>query len=77
MTFDDFIEQFDDLYICRLAPPAWHVKHLAGAWRGDSARGCTVHAGAEHNPQFQLRLTEPTRCWLVLTQGVRRPFVHG
>ena len=72
MLFDDFVEQFDDLYICRLAPSAWHAAYVSGEWRADTARGCTIHAGAEHNPQFMLTLVEPTRVWLVLTQGDAR-----
>ena len=55
-------------------------REMSGEWRGASAAGCTLHEGAERNPQFHLRVDEETACHLVLTQrdvrGTATPLRH-
>jgi hypothetical protein len=68
LTYDRFVDEFDDVYICRLFGGGWLETKANGVWRGATAAGCMSYDGAEANPQFHLRVTESTACFITLTQ---------
>ena len=37
LSFETFLSLFDDLYVCRLFGPSWHLTQVSGEWRGASA----------------------------------------
>ena len=70
MRYETFVERFDDIYVCRIFSGGTqrHAVHLHGEWRGESAAGCSLHDGAERNPQFGVRASEAAQCAFVLSQ---------
>ena len=57
---DDFVLNFDEIYVCRFfEPPTWMAHApILGEWRGKTAGGCSNFATVGDNPQFALTVTD-------------------
>lgn len=73
MTYQDFIEQYNKLYVCRLFPPSWHQLTIKGAWVGRTAGGSPVVRGRTsgtwcNNPQYRMTVNKPCEMVISLMQ---------
>ena len=71
MQFSDVILQFRDLYVCRNfdTESGYLEQSLHGEWRGETAGGCSNNGESYHkNPQFLLKVEQPTYIFLKLSQ---------
>jgi hypothetical protein len=71
MQFSDVIDQFNNMYICRNfdAESGYLEQTLHGEWAGDTAGGCSNNQETYHkNPQFLLKVEQPTQVFLELSQ---------
>eukprot|EP00697_Spironema_sp_BW2_P001381 gnl/Spiro4/11844_TR6248_c0_g1_i1.p1 gnl/Spiro4/11844_TR6248_c0_g1~~gnl/Spiro4/11844_TR6248_c0_g1_i1.p1 ORF type:complete len:668 (-),score=152.08 gnl/Spiro4/11844_TR6248_c0_g1_i1:54-1985(-) len=53
MCYEDFVEQYNKLYMCRLFPDKMRYS-VTGSWQGPTAGGCTNTPRWKRNPQFYL-----------------------
>jgi hypothetical protein len=74
MCWEDFTQQFEDLYICRFfAREQWvYHREISGAWKGLSAGGNTQHYSVVHSPQYALVLRVPCDVVITLAQWDQR-----
>jgi len=68
MAFDDFVQQYDHLYGCRIfKQPKWHVARASSAWiSGSTAGGCPSFDSVVNNPQFYLQVSQPCKVHITL-----------
>lgn len=60
------------MYVCRNfdEDSGYRAQSVRGEWVGDTAGGCKNHNATHHkNPQFLLRVQQPTHIYLELSQG--------
>jgi hypothetical protein len=71
MTYNDFRQNMDKVSVCRLLNH-YNVYRCEGEFlkASDTAGG----NGSMHNPQFQVRVTEPTRLYCNISQPSSQPF---
>lgn len=73
MNFTDFIKYYSRIYVLRMLSDTvgevWTKTAFEGEWKGPSAAGCANHAGWLNNPQYALRITQPsTKIFINLSQ---------
>ncbi|CEM11427.1 unnamed protein product [Vitrella brassicaformis CCMP3155] len=75
MSFEDFVNQFDDVYICRVFDDPtglngkWCKNVFHGAWtKGLTAGGSTNHTSVTSNPHYVITVKKPTTVYVVLAQ---------
>lgn len=78
MSLEDFVWEYQNLYICRLFDPATWLqlpnaeRPLEAAWEGRSAAGlpCRQNPKVEFgdNPQYVLNVSKPSTLFVSLTQ---------
>eukprot|EP00359_Climacostomum_virens_P005569 CAMPEP_0204912218 /NCGR_PEP_ID=MMETSP1397-20131031/10410_1 /ASSEMBLY_ACC=CAM_ASM_000891 /TAXON_ID=49980 /ORGANISM="Climacostomum Climacostomum virens, Strain Stock W-24" /LENGTH=1540 /DNA_ID=CAMNT_0052083079 /DNA_START=351 /DNA_END=4973 /DNA_ORIENTATION=- len=74
MSFEDFVWEFKNLYVCRIFPTkAWlKLPKVEDVWEGREAAGLPSRANPRavfgDNPQYQLTLTKPCTIFIELTQ---------
>jgi len=68
MSFGDFVQQYDHLYVCRLfKQPKWHSATAAAAWiRNKSAGGSPSFDSVVDNPQFFVEVSAPCDVFISL-----------
>jgi hypothetical protein len=65
MSFDDFIQHFGSIYVCRILP-----KHVFGSgWAGASAAGPFEPV---NNPQYLITVPKPSKVYIELAQDAKR-----
>ena len=86
MLFEDFVENFRNVYICRILTPfdaatgkGWHIYTATGAWsKGSTAGGCLNYPSAVTNPQWVVRPSKPCSAFfsvrLVEAEGSSRDY---
>jgi len=71
MSFSDFLQSYQNLYVCRLLP---HRVGIRSRWHGHTAAGVSAPF---HNPTFVVTAPRPTKIWIELEQknqrGRKRP----
>jgi hypothetical protein len=62
IEWSDFTVNFEDIYVCRFfdAPKWITTPRINGAWRGDSAGGCSNYDSFANNPQYAIKLLTST-----------------
>jgi len=70
MSFDDFIRNYNNLYICRLLP---NRKDAKAAWKGHTAAG---NAKPFHSPTFTVTSSKSCKVWVQLEQRDQRGKEH-
>ena len=70
MSFEDFVREFRNLYICRIFPETWSATGLASAWSGASAGGCSNFDTCKNNPQFLLEISVPTQTFITVAKDM-------
>jgi len=68
MCFEDFVENFNRVYTCRIFDDSWFAQSAVAAWEGQSAGGCNNSDAIKNNPQFLLSVSHPSMVYLVLQQ---------
>ena len=70
MTFEDFCNQFDQLYICKLHND-WHNIKLTGSWSisNNTAGGCSNNTNWFNNPQYLLSVNIDCSAIISITQS--------
>ena len=72
MDFNDFVEEFDTIYICRVynEDSGWFGTLTHGKWEGQYAEGVPTRenpqAKLEKNPNYSLTVSEPGKGFLVM-----------
>lgn len=72
MDFNDFVVEFDDVYICKQFTPeaGWHNAIVHDRWEGKYAAGLPTKTNKEcmmgENPQYGLTVTKPCAGFIVL-----------
>jgi len=72
MDFNDFMEEFDTIYVCRnyTNQPEWKNLLIEDEWKGQYAEGLPTagNSGAkmQKNPQYGITVTKPGRGYLVM-----------
>jgi hypothetical protein len=74
MEFDDFVYQYDTVYLCRIFNTAsggdiWNSAKCEGEWKGESAAGCSNFRNINKNPQFNLTVTQVSDVVVTLRQS--------
>uniref|UniRef100_A0A7S0FDJ7 Calpain catalytic domain-containing protein n=1 Tax=Pyrodinium bahamense TaxID=73915 RepID=A0A7S0FDJ7_9DINO len=72
MAFEDFVNHYSTLYICRVLGDDWQRQGVYGSWRGVTAGGCGNYDTFGNNPVFRLALKSRKRLLLVLEQRAAR-----
>ena len=73
MSFEDFVQHFEHVYVCRVFDSSWRVQSAAAEWKGPTAGGCNNTVQIADNPQFFLQdVTMPTSVFVVLEQDETR-----
>ncbi|KAJ6242858.1 calpain-15 [Anaeramoeba flamelloides] len=69
MSFQDFVKEYRNLYVCKLFPNSWSSVTFAGKWKGETAGGClNFKDSCYKNPHYLLSIDMPTHCYITLTQ---------
>jgi len=66
MSFNDFLQSYQNIYICRLLP---HRVGIASRWWGHTAAGVSA---PYHNPTFVVTAPQPCKIWVELEQKNQR-----
>jgi hypothetical protein len=76
ISFEDFIIEFNKMYLCRLISDTEYRKvSFHGKWRGKSAGGCANYPTWVNNPQY--RLTVPKACEVIISVQQQDPRITG
>jgi len=72
MSYEDFVKNFNRIYVLRLLTDGggevWKKKVFTGEFKGESAGGCSTHPTWSNNPQFALTVDKPSKVFLNLSQ---------
>lgn len=60
MPWQSFVQEFRNIYVCRLFPDSWDRAGLASSWRAPLTGG----PSSERNPQFKLSVSRATACFI-------------
>ena len=80
MSFEDFVQNFTDIYVCRLFKTVsqggkWHRYFARGEWSAAAGTACgsTNNPGAEQNPQFYIQAKSACSIFVSLSQAETEP----
>ena len=59
ICYDDFVKQFNKIYLCRLLDDSYKRIMFRNEWKGELAGGCANHSTWVDNPQYVLTVFEP------------------
>ena len=83
MSFRDFVNNFTDVYVCRLFKTVseggkWYRYKARGRWSvaDGTAVGSTNNQGAENNPQYYIHPSKRCNLFISLTQAESEPELH-
>ena len=72
MSFEDFVKNFNKIYVCRIydddTGEKWLGEVLQGEWTADTSGGCMNTSGWTRNPQYSLSVSQNTPMFITLAQ---------
>jgi hypothetical protein len=68
MELNDFVDEFNKLYVLRLFDHEWKRSATQGKWQGRSAGGVGTHPTWKNNPQFGFTLPQTQDVMITLNQ---------
>lgn len=77
MAFEDFVNHYRCVYICRLFDDSWNRVFVNSEWRGETAGGCRNFPTYEKNPKIQLIVKGRVNLILTLEQADSRGGFDG
>ncbi|CAE7526188.1 ADL1 [Symbiodinium natans] len=77
MAFEDFVNHYRSVYICRLFEDGWNRCFACSEWRGETAGGCRNYPTYEKNPKIQLTIKGRVNLILTLEQADSRGAGEG
>ena len=80
MDFDDFLDNFSYLYICRVLD-TWNHIDIEGEWQGPTAEGLPSSenrtARLELNPQYEIKVASPGPLFIQMNQFEKENMFKG
>eukprot|EP00439_Symbiodinium_sp_Y106_P075253 s1357_g14.t2 len=77
MAFEDFVNHYRSVYICRLFDDSWNRVFVNSEWRGETAGGCRNYPTYDKNPKIQLSIKGRVNLILTLEQADSRGGFDG
>ncbi|CAE7429994.1 ADL1 [Symbiodinium sp. CCMP2592] len=77
MAFEDFVNHYRCVYICRLFDDSWNRVFVNSEWRGETAGGCRNYPTYDKNPKIQLSIKGRVNLILTLEQADSRGGFDG
>jgi hypothetical protein len=72
MTYQDFLKYFNQFAVCRLLTDdigkVWEKRIFPGEWTAETAGGCCNHKTWNTNPQYWVRVFQPTQMFFHLAR---------
>ncbi|KAA6388715.1 MAG: putative Calpain-type cysteine protease ADL1 [Streblomastix strix] len=73
MSIDEFVSEFDSIFICKIIPSNWETHEITGEWSFINSQGFETRKIHNKSPQYKVVVTEDnTKIAIILKQHKKR-----